>query len=99
MGLLGRNNAWSVWASYLSAVIVGARWPYLTPPTFNAKDAAFSLIGWLLLMRYSLVSSPTILGSIGIGESVRNPLTMFDVPAMSTFSLSGIDVRLVPWYN
>ena len=62
-------------------------------------DAVFPLIIRCILIKASLVDSLSILGSIGIRKSTRNPLTLIVVPATLSCTLVGIDGGFFPCDN
>ena len=88
-----------IYALYSSAVIVRAKYLCQPPPRFDATDAAFPLINQCRSIIPSLVGSPSIFGSIGVGKSVRTPSTLLVALAISSRTLVGLDGGFVPWDN
>ena len=82
-------------SSYAIILIVG--WPFRPYMNFDDTDSAFPLISlWVSIKEY-IVGSPTILVSIGAGNSTRTLYTMFAVPTVLSCSIDGINGRFFLW--
>ena len=98
-GLCGSTNAYHFCDLYYLLVIIRVRCPFPPPPRFDATDATFPLTNICKPINASLVGSPPIFGSMGVGKSTRTPLTLLVAPAIMPHTLGGIDGGFVPWYN